>query len=195
MTTIQNAAAWAWVLCVSSPAYAGLSAQQSGLALHIGGGLGLGDGPITPGIGWTAGLGGWVGKYDDAFSLGRHIGFGVVVRQDIQLHAARSGLRTTTLLQVHRGIDLLVIGLQLGGAAGPLFETPTGQPTQFAGVAARITGLAKYRFKPRWGLFLRFEAGADVYTPTVGGDPTRVYGAAGTMLGIEFATPTTVRKR
>jgi hypothetical protein len=177
------AALLAAVLCAPSTAQAQLASKQAGVFVQASGGLGVGDAPFTPGVGWMAAIGGWTGKYDTDFSLGRHVGFAAVVRQDIQLNSDRRLLRTAPMFQVHRGIDLLVVGVQVGAAAGPLMVTTQSTGTEVVGATARVVGAVKYRFRPRWGLLLRLEAGLDI-------ERSKPQPALGLTIGLAFASPT-----
>jgi hypothetical protein len=164
-------------------AQAALASDQAGVWLHVGGGLGAGDaGPFRGGVGWTLGFGGWYGRYDDAFSIGRQLGFGAVVRQDVIFREDLTLFRTAPMLHVYRGIDLLVVGLEVGGSAGPLLETLPGAGTQVTGGTVRAMGALNYRFHPRWSAFARLEAGVDI-------EPTTVQASVGFFLGLKFATP------
>jgi hypothetical protein len=174
----------ALLLCLHSPtAEATLAGRQSGVWAHVAGGLGAGDNPFRAGVGWSAAVGGWFGKYDDSFSLGRHVGIGLAVRQDLIFRPDERILRTAPMLQVHRGIDLLVVGLELGGTVGPLLETTLGGPTRVTGGTARVVGALKYRFVPNWSLFARLDAGVDVETDAV-------QASLGFLLGFQLAVPT-----
>lgn len=180
------------MLALSPAAHAGLSQPTQAVYLQLGGGLGAGDRPFRPGIGWNAGFGGIIGRYDDSFAIGRHIGVGVQVRQDVQLHDIAPELRTAPMFELRRGIDLLVVGLRASVMGGPLLHTFTGPlpntgavnipRTSLVGGTARISGTAQYRFKRAWSAFVRLEAGVDV-VETV--QPTMAF-----TLGVEWAVVT-----
>lgn len=171
-----------FALIASGPAHAELAGDRAGVWAHLAAGLGSGDAPFRAGVGWSAALGGWVGRYDDSFSIGRHVGFGAVVRQDLIFRPDATILRTAPMLQVHRGIDLLVVGLELGGAVGPLLQTTLGGETVVTGGTARLVGALKYRFERRTSLLLRLDVGVDVETDAV--QPS-----LGLVLGFQFAGP------
>ncbi len=144
-------------------AHAELSRPTSGITATFGGGLGAGDRPFRPGIGWTASLGGFAGNYDDVFAIGRHWGFAARVRQDLQPQAAAPELRTAAMLDLSRGLDLIVIGVSFHVLGGPLFRTPLdGSPTVFDGGTVRVAGEFHYRFEATWSAFARLEAGLDI---------------------------------
>lgn len=184
------------LLAFGPTAEAGLSQPTQAVYLQFGGGLGSGDQPFRAGVGWNVGFGGIIGRYDDAFSIGRHIGLGLQVRQDIQLHAIAPELRTAPMFELRRGIDLLVVGLRASVMGGPLLHTFTGPlpntaavsipRTRLAGGTVRVAGTAQYRFKRAWSAFVRLEAGAD-FVETV--QPS-----LGFTLGLEWAVVTKQRE-
>ncbi|MCB9680246.1 MAG: hypothetical protein H6733_02140 [Alphaproteobacteria bacterium] len=153
-------------LLATSPAHAALGGDKAGWYVDVGVGLGAGDLPFTPGVGWTAAVGGWLGRYDDDYALGRHWGVGARFRQDVQLAPGRRTLRSAPMLEVRRGVDLLVVGLHVAVLGGPLLETTldasTTPGTRLAGGTARLAGDVVYRFRPHAGLALRVETGVDV---------------------------------
>jgi hypothetical protein len=171
----------ALALALPLSASAELSRPTAGWWLHVGGGLGAGDRPFRPGVGWHAGVGGWFGRYDDACAIGRHVGLGLEVRQDVQLHPGARELRTAPMLEVRRGIDLLVVGVRVSVLGGPLITTPFGAPSRVDGGTVRVAGAVHYRFVPRVSAYVRLEAGVDVVDV--------VQPALGVLLGVELAAP------
>jgi hypothetical protein len=193
------------LVALLSLAHAGLSDDQSGVYVNVqlGGGV---RGPTAdtvaatdvPEPAATALFGGqlaagwWTGRYDDQFALGRYWGVGLAVRQHRVLvpeaFTYNTALHTIPMVEVRRGMDLLVVGLGIRGGIGPIFQVWTGHPDGVpspplqAGVAMRVAGTAKYRFKPRFGLTLDIEGGLDVL-----GGAAQGHGAA--MLGFEWMTP------
>lgn len=171
------------VLCwSSSPAMAGLSDPSAGMTVDFGAGLGVGGQPFRSGLGWTVGVGGWFGKYDESFAIGRHIAFTARIRQDATFGSRGAMLRSAPMLEVTRGVDLLVVGLRAGAAGGAILETPLGGGPTEVGGTVRGFGAVVYRFRPRVGLTLRVDAGVDI----IGG---RVQPSVGTLLGLTFLAP------
>lgn len=178
-------------------AHAGLAGPAAGVQVDLGAGLGVGDLPWTPGVGWTLAVGGWWGRYDEEGALGRHVAVLARVRQDLQ----QGELRTYPGLEVRRGIDLLVVGLRFGGFVAPVLHTRLAgdlllaprpgapfappEPTALTGVTARALGAVAWRFRPPAALVLRLEAGVDVDARS--GAPQPVEPALGVLLGFEFS--------
>lgn len=173
------------LLFVAPPARASLGGPSHGMYAQIAGGGGMLVPPLGGAIGWQAGGGGWIGRYDDDYALGRYWGFGFIGRQDRVYLPGGASLRTVPLIEVRRGMDLLVLGVQGYVAAGPLFSAQTGHSLQVGG-AIRAGGGIKYRFKPHWGLTATAEAGVDI----LGGS---AQARLALRLGVEFSTP--IRKK
>jgi len=174
------ALAVAIAMCAYSlPAHASISAQRTGVLFGFDVGSGNGGLPFAGGVGWHAGLGLWVGKYDDDMALGRHWAFTASVRQDWL--PGDLTLRSAGMLEIRRGFDLVVVGFSGFVSAGPLLHTVS--TTEVIGGAARVGGNVKWRFHAHWGLNLRVDAGVDVYTT---GPTVQVGGALGATLGLEF---------
>jgi hypothetical protein len=174
-------------LLAPSAAHAQLGGRRGGFWGDLGGGLAVADRPWTPGAGWTVAMGGWFGKYDDSFAIGRRVDVGVRVTQ--QLVRPDTGvdrdwiLRSAPMLEARRGIDLLVVALRFGGAVGPLVNRDLHGPADLElGATIRANGAVGWRFVPRASLMLRLEAGIDVIGRHV--DPV-----LGLTVGLEVALP------
>jgi hypothetical protein len=176
------------LLLLASPARADLGGRRAGFWGDVGAGLGVADRPWSPGVGWTIAAGGWFGRYDDSFAIGRRVDVGVRLRQDFLLASgsepsSRDRLLSAPMIEARRGIDLLVVALRFGGSAGPLIRYDLGDPTSVdVGGTVRANGAVGWRFDPRASLMLRLEAGIDVLDQKVA--PT-----LGLTLGIEVAAP------
>lgn len=177
----------------STMAHAGSLSAQSQAGMYVGGGAGLGSGdrPLRASPAWQLGVGTWFGRYDPDFALGRHIGVGLRVRQDVQPHPAAPLLRTAPQLEIRRGLDLLVVHVHAGGTVGPWLDTPlTGdRTTTLQGVTARAFGAVGYRFHRWWAAQVRAEAGVDVALA----DRVEVMPSLGLLVGIEAVVP--IRKK
>lgn len=167
--------ALALIFALTSPAEA-LTMQQSGPYVDAGAGLGLGNGPLDAGVGWGAGVGWWAGRYDDAYAVGRYWGAGAMVRQDW----IGGTLRTAPMLEVRRGLDLVVLGWHGFLAGGPLVVSRSGDSV--VGGTGRVGIGAEFRRTRYLGLTLRLEGGADF-----GGGNVAAAGAA--LLGVQFSRP------
>lgn len=175
-------------LTAAAPAHAGLGGASGGIWGDAGLGLGAGDRPFTPAVGWTVALGGFVGRHDDVFAVGRRWGVGLRARQDAQFAPNRELLRTAVMLDVHRALDLFVATVQIGGLAGPLFTTPLSRDSSsLSGATVRVTGAATWRAHRFVGLQLRLDAGVDLDTT---GPRVRPAPALGLTLGMGWAAPT-----
>ncbi len=176
-----------WAL-TPSPAHAGeLGGASGGVWGDLAVGFGSGGRPYAPGIGWTLGIGGFVGRHDDAFAIGRRWGVGLRVRQDIEPQPARHTLRTAVGLEVQRALDLLVATIHLGGYVGPwLVTTWDDGATVPAGVTARLRGGATWRVHRFVGLHATLDAGIDLDARS----PVTVAPAVGLQVGIAWARPT-----
>lgn len=168
------------VFLASALAQSTLGGPAHGALAELSVGLGLGDAPITAGLGWQAAVAGWWGRYDDAYAIGRRWSVGLRVRQDIQPQTARE-VRTAPMLEVRRGIDLLVLGIHAGVAGGPLLSSNAEQPHGLIGGTARAFGGATWRTSPSWGVQLQVEAGVDV--------STRAQPSIGVLLGVAAFAP------
>lgn len=177
------AACVALALFAPAQAHAQLAGPRAGVWFDLSGGLATGDLPYVAGTGWSVGLGGWAGRYDSSFALGRSWGAGARLRQDVLFTAAGPVLRTAPLLEARRGIDLLVVGFDISLLGGPLWQTDLGGAgTRFAGGTTRLAGGVRYRFKPEINALVRLEAGIDI-------DQLQVQPVLGLTVGIAYATP------
>jgi hypothetical protein len=141
-------------LLASSPALA-LTAVQSGPGIDLAAGLGVGGHPVGAAVGGQLSLGWWTGTYDDQYAFGRYWWVGPTGRVDWRPDT----LRIAPLLEIRRGIELIVVGLSFGAAAGPLVRI---EEASDVGWTARAIGQAKLRRSRFWGFSLRLEAGVDV---------------------------------
>lgn len=160
---------WATWLLGTALAASGLADQRAGAWVDAHAGLGLAGAPAAVGFGSDASVGVWSGRYDPDYALGRYVGVGVGVRTGPRGHLAG-------LLEVRRGVDLLIMGLHGFGAVGwdlgldaPLAEVGFG-------VKARVRPTGRFV-----GWELRVRAGAEF------ADQVRPVG--GVTLGAAFAGP------
>ena len=159
-------------LALAPVAEASLSEAKTGPWLEAHGGLGLGGAPgLRAGLGWHAGGGWWFGPYDDVHAVGRYVGLGVVGRQDFV-----GAPRTAGMLELRRGMDLIIAGVQGSVAGGVVTESGA---LGWTGRAAFTGRFRRHRF---WSLSLRLEAGADGIANTI--TPT-----GGVLLGVAFSRP------
>lgn len=149
------------------------TSQQSGPGLDVGVGLGLGGAPASAHVGGVIDAGWWVGRYDDQYSLGRYWWVGPTFRFDWR----PDGVRLAPMVEVRRGIDLLVVGVAPLVTLGPVFA---GDEISYAGRAGLF---AKFRRTRSFGWFLRLEAGADV------SESGQARFAGGVLLGGAWSRP------
>lgn len=164
-----------------TPSAEALTSRQSGPWVDAHVGFAAADAPLAAGLGWQAGVGWWTGRYDDAFAIGRYWAGGAVLRQDF----VDGALRTAPLLEVRRGVDLLVLGWHVFLAGGPLWAPEAGEPLAGGvaiGATARGGAGLTWRRNPFLGLTVRVEAGADVVDGEVGA-------AIAALVGGHFARP------
>lgn len=166
------------ILLLSAPAHAQFAERMSGPYVDVAGGLGMGGTPFRPGIGWMAGFGWWGGRYDTAYAIGRYNSIGLNLRQD-WLPSSKA-LRTTPMLEIRKGNDLIVAGVYGFLAGGPTLATAKGQTV--AGGSARGGFGAEFRRHKFWGLTLRFEGGVDYID-------AHASGVFATLLGVQFSRP------
>lgn len=141
---------WALWLLGTALAGSGLADPRAGAWADVHAGLGVGGAPFTAGFGSDASAGVWVGRYDPDYALGRYLGAGLGLR------TGPDGL-VAGMVEVRRGVDLLIVGLHGFGAAGwdfggsaPLVEVGLGvkarvRPTgRFVGWEVRLRGGAEF---------------------------------------------------
>lgn len=148
------------------PAHA-LTAHQSGPTLDLGAGLGLRGAPLRPAVGGDLCLGWWAGTFDDQFAFGRYWQLQAVGRVD--WHPEALGL--TPMLEVRRGLDIIVAGVSWGLGGGAVLVFPTEGDAPAPGFTARASVMGKFRRTRFLALTARLEGGADVVegTPSFGG--------------------------
>jgi len=160
---------------------AALTSNQAGPSFDLAAGLGLGGGSINARGAGQLSVGGWAGRYDDSFAIGRYWWFGATGRADW-----RPGLFIAApLAEIRRGVDVIVAGAYWGAALGPVLAVGSG-PTS-TGLAARAVGGAKFRRTRYFSFTARIEAGADLFA----GRPTF---AGAVLLGVAFARPGSAQK-
>ena len=154
-------------LLTASPAFANLGATpQSGPWVEIGvGGSGLAY-PTFPHAAGSVSTGWWFGKYDDAYSLGRFFGAGVTLQGGL----GKGFTVAQPMLELRRGMDLLVVAMHGFVAAGPIWAFIPDFPDSSPGVAAQIGAVAKYRRHRYWHIGARLAAGVVVNDGKVGSD-------------------------
>lgn len=161
-----------------TPAYA-LTTNQSGPLLDVAAGLGVGAAPIAPGPSWLLGFGWWFGPYDDSYALGRYVALGVVARQEL----IGGTLRTAPLLELSRGIDVIVAGGNFGIGGGPVLTVDlAGDAGTAIGAAGRLHVGGEFRRSRFWGFTARLEGGADYVEGTISG-------AGSLLIGFQFSRP------
>ncbi|HHO53482.1 MAG TPA: hypothetical protein ENK18_22075 [Deltaproteobacteria bacterium] len=163
------------LLLCTTPASA-LSSRQAGPALDLAAGLGLSGAPVRAALGGQLSAGWWFGTYDDAYALGRYWWIGPTGRVD--LHGERIAI--ASMLEIRRGLDVIVAGLNLFVAGGVV--STLAEPAPPLGYTGRAGLMARYRFHRYWGLTLRLEGGADLID-------ARISPAIGILLGVAFARP------
>lgn len=170
----------AGALAASPAAHAGLSGSASGGWFDVSGGF---SGGMDTGIGVGAelGFGGWFGRYDESFAVGRRWQLGPRLHFDQGfVYAGAPMRRWAPSFGFRRGIDLLVVGLRFGAEAGISVLEDRGEIVAI-GVSARGDAALVYRFHPRVGLMLGVQLGVDMYPrPAV---------TSGINLGFEVAGP------
>jgi hypothetical protein len=160
-----------------------LTSQQGGPALDLGVGLGVGA-PFEPRIGGHLGLGWWVGTYDDQYAFGKYWALGPSIRFDFvpgRFDLVSGSWSAAPMLELRRGIELIVVGVAPFVAGGPVLASVEGaQPA--LGWTARTGVNLKLRRTRFWGLTTRLELGAE-------GVGDRVGFAGGLLVGGAFARP------
>lgn len=163
----------ALALLLASPAQA-LTSHQSGPALDLAAGLGLGGAPLRASVGGEVSLGWWLGVYDDQYAFGRYWWLGATGHVDWRPDA----LAIVPMVEVRRGLELIVAGLYIGAGGGLVLVPEVPEP----GWTGRLSVGAKFRRSRFFGLTLRLEGGVDVRGDAVG------FGG-GALLGVAFARP------
>ncbi len=184
------------LLALPTAAHAGLGDRTAGVYLDAAGGLGAAF-EMPVGVGAEVGVGGWTGKVDDAFSIGRTWSFGVRAHTDFAFEPDKLDTRTAVTLEFHRTIYLLVVALKFGAQAGPVLRLPdevsNGRCDKVVdcdglrpalGGTALIDASLVYRFHRAWGLQLKGEVGVDV-----GATGYPVAPVGGVLLGLMFEAP------
>jgi hypothetical protein len=160
-----------WLILLATVADAAITDHRSGAYVDLAGGLGytgrargpaLGDPPRSaPAAALDMAVGGWWGVYDDDLSLGRYWGAGVRVEEDVD----GPDVSLRPMVELRRGMDLIVVGVHGYAALGPVFSNPGAEDD--TGLAARIGGGLELRRTPVLGIELRLEGGADLIDGTV----------------------------
>ena len=159
-------------LAVLAPAHA-LTDPTQGVSADATVGWSLSGGAPSSGLAVQVSGGFWAGRFDDAFALGRYWQIGPTIRVD----APGGGVRVAPMLELRRGVEVLVAGVSPFLAGGLVTGGDGGTGWTVRG------GLAvKYRWHRYHGGTIRFEAGTDV----IGGTPTV---SGGVMLGFAFSRP------
>jgi hypothetical protein len=155
--------------CWSAPALA-ITEPTSGVWLDVGGGSGFGGTPAaTPG--GIVSIGGFHGRYDHEYALGRYWAWGATWRPGYA-----GGLQQDVLFEVRRGVDIIVAAPFFGLAGG------VGLGAATTGVA-EATGGVKWRWQRTIGLSLRVGAGARF------GGATAVLPSASAHLAFSYSAP------
>lgn len=160
------------VIATTIPDAWALSQPMNGIQIDLAAGAGGGGTPLTTGVGWQASASYWSGNYDSVYSLGRFWGIGATLRQDY----TAQGLRTAPMLEVRRGMDLIVVGITGHFSIGPVLDAGGLGGTIRAGLSTKL------RRHAYWGLTLRLEGGVELFEDRVGGQ-------FGILLGGSFARP------
>ena len=152
----------------------GIASPRSGLWADAGAGVSASGDPIAVSPGADVSIGAWFGPYDDDYAIGRYTGIGMAVRPEIRGGAFAPG---SAVIEVRRGIDLLVVGAHVFAAAGSTLDRDPS-------AVIEIGGGAKGRLRPT-GRYVGWQVRARVGA-AVG---PRVTPEAGVTLGVEFASP------
>jgi len=166
---------WWMALLLTGTAQA-LVSDRSGPVFDLAAGAGFDAPPVAGGVSGLVGFGWWVGPYDDSYAIGRFWSVGGVAR----VASRPGGLRATPLLEVRRGVDLIVASWHGFLSAGPMIQASDGQSV--VGASVRTGFGAEFRTSRFWGLTLRVEAGPDYV-----GDVFS-FGSA-MLLGFQFSRP------
>lgn len=164
------------LLCLSVAMGGSLSRPRAGPGVDLGAGIGWSGRPVA--VAGQLSVGGWTGRYDDDFAIGRHWWIGATGR----LRASASRVEVAPVLEVRRGIDLLVAGVQGFVAGGPVIDVAGSEPARPVGFTGMAGIVGRYRRTRHVSLTLRLEGGVDV----VGGQVGPVVGA---LIGVGWARP------
>lgn len=130
-----------------------LQQQVSGPLIELAAGPAMVGPPVRFAVAGHGSLGWWFGRYDDAYALGRFNAFAVTQR--IDWVPAGNGIRSTSLLEFRRGMDLFVVAPHFLIGAGAVVAG--GE----VGGAVRIGGGLKLRRSRRLGIVARLAGGID----------------------------------
>jgi hypothetical protein len=151
---------------------AALTTHLSAVGVDVTGGLGVQAPPVRATGGGVVALGWFRGQFDDQFSFGRYWWVGPTGRVDVGI----DGWRVTPMVELRRGLDLLVAGVSYGVAGGAVV-TPEG-----TGWTARGVGIGRFRRTRALSFTSRLEAGVDGVGGAVGF-------AGGLTVGVTLASP------
>jgi hypothetical protein len=157
----------AWIASASA-----LTDDRYGLTVDLGGGIGW-EAARTAGLARAA-TSYWWGRYDEEYALGRYFALGA----DLTAGFASGAPSGRGLIQVRRGVDLLVVGWHLGLGAGPALAS-----SGTLGGAARAELGVRLRRSRTVAFALRLDAGADWLDGAV-------HPAGGATLGLSLGGPT-----
>lgn len=161
------------------PSAHALQRRQAGPTLELGVGPAMAARPVGFAGAGQLSLGWWVGPYDDDYALGRFWAVAVTGRVDV---LPRDGsLRVAPLLEIRRGMDLIVLAPHAFVAGGPVLTGDT------LGWTARAGGGLKFRRTKTFGFTGRLEAGMD-------GVGAALSPVVGLTLGVGWSTPAKKRK-
>ena len=164
------------LLSLVAPAHA-LTQTQAGPLFTLAAGGSLTGAPVQPSAAGQLSFGAWFGTYDDAYSFGRY--WAVVQTTRVDLLSARGDTTVAPMLELRRGLDILVANVAGFVAGGPALVVADGTTL---GGTARAGVDAKWRRTRFWGLTVRLEGGVDVLDGAV--QPT-----AAVLVGAGFARP------
>jgi hypothetical protein len=138
-----------WLLALAGAA-AAFTADRLGGYVDFG----LGAAVAGPAPALAMGIGFWRGKYDEELSFGRFWSVGLGVAQSVPADS----IRTAWMVEVRRGMDLIVGGVHGFAAVGPVLVQGDAREV---GVAGRLGGAVELRRTSTLGIGLRLEAGVD----------------------------------
>ena len=143
--------------CLASTPASAITTVQSGPYVDAGAVGALGFGPASAAGGWTASSGVWLGQYDDVYALGKYTSLGVAASGIY----GSNGLRHQGLIEIRRGMDLLLGGPFLSLSGGGSYAKDGMSPAVQVGLGA------KKRRTPHtgWLIKLDFTANQLNHTP------------------------------